>query len=135
MMPIQSSRERGERGLALVHALLLVMLVMMTVGAMLSRTQLVVSGTLAERGELQALYAAQAGLARARHALRRDANFGGDRYRLDHCAVTVVVRKVRDGQWEIVSRGLSYPRGRRGTPVQVSLSVGFGAETWLRRAG
>jgi hypothetical protein len=128
-------RVRGERGLALMHALLLVALVMMTVGAMLSRTEVLVRGTMLERGELGALYAAEGGLARARHELRRDGGFAGGEFQLGQCDVIVAVRKVRDGQWAITATGISYPGGRRGNPVQVSLSAGFGAESWYRRSG
>ena len=97
---------KRDSGFALVHAMLLVLVVMIAAGAMLSRSRSVVQQTLSDRAELHALYAAEGGLAKARHALRRDGGFAGGRFTVGRATATVTVRRTADDQWEIESRGV-----------------------------
>ena len=116
-------RQARQGGFVLVQSMLLAIVVVAVAGLAMQRSTILARDTLRERGELQALQAAEGGLARARHELRRDPDWVGGEWTVGRCRVLVKVRWRRDGKWELTSRGLSRPAGAHGAAVQVVLVV------------
>ena len=90
---------RHEQGTVMVMALLLVILIGSLASITLQRAQLLSRDTILERGRLQALQAAEGGLAKAQHSLGEDTSYRGEDLQVGPCAVSV----------EVVSRKQDYP--------------------------
>jgi type II secretory pathway component PulK len=87
------SARRSERGFALVWAMVLLVLVSALSSLVLSREMDLRASTTADAHALRAHYAAEGGLAHARHALRRDPGFRTATLRVGTCDVSVRVER------------------------------------------
>jgi hypothetical protein len=72
---------------------------------------------------MQAGYAAAAGLAKARVALRQDPDWVGCALRVGRCEVVVTVQVLAPRRWRVSSRAVAWPGGRRGVRVKGSRST------------
>jgi type II secretory pathway component PulK len=90
----------SSRGFALVWALLLTVVASTACAALVVdvRTAHMTSATAVQSA--QAFFAAEGGLAHARHRLARDAAYAGETLRIGPCTVRVGVRKQSPG-WEV----------------------------------
>jgi type II secretory pathway component PulK len=86
---------RNERGNALVFALLVLALASMIGATVLERGRGLDAATRHDRTDVQARYAAEGGLAHARHVLARDPAWTGTVLRVGSCDVTVTVHEDR----------------------------------------
>lgn len=82
-----------ERGFFLVHALFLLILAAALSAVLLTRSRGLAAATAHDRVELRAVYAAEGGLAKARHALARDPAYAGETLRIGACTVTITVER------------------------------------------
>ena len=92
-----------ERGSALVLALLVLALAASTGALLLERGRGLEASTRHDREQLEALYAAEGGLAHARHALARDRGYAGETIRVGRHAVSIAVQE-RGDEVEVVTR-------------------------------
>ncbi len=114
----------NERGVVLIQTFMLIIFIGSMASLMLQRSAVVTRDTLRCRGELQALHAAEGGLALARHRLRRDPTWNGEQLQIGRCNVTVTVER-EGGQTVVTARGASHPAGVNGPAVQVTLIEGL----------
>ncbi len=92
-----------ERGAALVWALVLLGFAASLSALLLERGRTLDAGSKADLASLKALYAAEGGIAAARHALARDPAWVGETVRVGECEVMIRVER-RDGRWLVRSR-------------------------------
>jgi len=118
---------RGERGNALVFALLILLMASALGAAVLERGRGLDAATKHDRTDLAAFYAAEGGIAHARHALARDPAWSGATLRIGTCDVAVTVARAEDGAVHVAS--VARPGGCR---VDVTLRDGR-VVTWRRR--
>lgn len=116
----------GERGVALMTVLVLVCVVGMITTLAQARSLRLATDSLLEKGEAEALYAAEGGLAMARHTLRSDPDWPGAQLEVGDCQVLVTVDRISDEQWSAQARAIAWPAGDRGNPVQVTLAEDLG---------
>jgi hypothetical protein len=117
---------RDENGFALLGVLLLMCVMAGMVGVVQLGDLTLSRDTLVERGKIQALYGAEGGLAKARHALHSDPLWSGGEWRIGASEVRVEVHR-RDGSGrEVTARAVAWPSGRHGQPVQVTLREELG---------
>ncbi len=95
---------KRTRGFALLWAMLLVIAVGSMTSVVLTRDRTVRQGAHVDARALASFHAAEGGLARARHALAKDAGFTGVTFPLDACTVTVQVERKGDASWRVVSQ-------------------------------
>lgn len=120
-----SCRER-ERGTALIAVLLLVFLATAFASLAHGRVRDLARDNVRERGQAAARYAAEGGLAKARHALRIDPLWSGDHLQVGAGDVVVRVVRVAPNQWQISSQATVHPAGSSGNPVRVTLEEDVG---------
>lgn len=106
----------GEKGTALVWALLLLLFAGALGVALLDRGRAVDAATKTDLASMKALYAAEGGLALARQRLASDPAYTGETLRVGECEVTVTV-EGREGGWLVRSRS-------GGTTVEAALREG-----------
>jgi type II secretory pathway component PulK len=87
---------RDERGSALVFALLILLMASALGAAVLERGRGLAAATKHDRTDLAAFYAAEGGIAHARHALARDPAWSGATLRIGTCDVAVTVARAGD---------------------------------------
>lgn len=114
-------RTRNERGVALMTVLVLVVVVGMIVSLAQGRSLRLARNSAVEQGEVRALYAAEGGLAAARHALRTDRQWPGAQLRVGSCQVLVRVERLGEEQWRVRATAVAHPAGQLGNPVQITL--------------
>lgn len=100
------SRTR-DRGTALIMALALLFVVAATGAALCLRVEETSRSNVAERRDLAARYAAEAGVERARAALAADANWAGETFAFDAFDVAVEVARGDGDCREVRSRASS----------------------------
>lgn len=115
-----SGRER-ERGSALLAVLLLIFVATAFASLAQGRVRDLSRDNARERGETAALYAAEGGLAKARHALRIDPQWDGAQLQVGACEVVVRVVRAAPDECQIVSQATAHPAGQSGNPVRVTL--------------
>lgn len=93
----------GERGTAMILAMVVLGMAASLGVILLERSRGVEAATRHDRTELQALYAAEGGLAHARHALARDESYAGETIRVGGFDVAIEVDANADG-WTAVAR-------------------------------
>lgn len=91
-----------ERGTAMILALMVMGMAASLGAILLERARGLEASTSHDRTELTSLYAAEGGLAHARHTLARDEGFSGERIRVGDREVEIVVEEADDG-WTVVS--------------------------------
>lgn len=114
----------NERGIAIFSVLLVI--IVLGGSALAIRSSGVARDTLLQRGSMQARYAAEAGLAKARLTLPQDSGWEGAELTVGGCVVVVSVASDQPGQWRITSLATAHPGGNDGTPVRVRLVEEFG---------
>lgn len=92
-----------EKGAALIWALVLLGFAASLSALLLDRGRAVDAGTKADMASLRAHYAAEGGLAIARHRLARDPSYAGGTVSVGECEVLVRVER-REGGWLVRSR-------------------------------
>jgi type II secretory pathway component PulK len=96
-------RERhGEKGMAMPWAMMLLLLAAALSAVLLERGRGLAAATDHDDTSLRAFYAAEGGLAYARHNLALDRDYEGETIRVGPCEVDVAVTKADDG-WHVVS--------------------------------
>jgi len=93
---------RDERGSALVWALMLLVLASALGATLLERGRAVAAATEHDRTTLRGFFAAEGGLAFARHALARDPAYHGGTVRVGECDVAVTVQP-RGRAWDVTA--------------------------------
>ena len=94
-------RERhGERGMALPWAMMLLVTAAALSAVLLERGRGLAAATDHDDTSLRALYAAEGGLAFARHNLALDTGYEGETIRVGGCEVDVAVTKADEG-WNV----------------------------------
>lgn len=126
-------KNQRERGIALVAVMLLVCVVGTIASLGQSRTLRLAKDNVRQKGEAEALYAAEGGLAKARHALRSDPDWRGGQQQVGACKVLVTVVHVAEEQWQVVAKAVAYPAGELANPVQVILVEELGERYRYRR--
>ncbi|MEM7202044.1 MAG: PilX N-terminal domain-containing pilus assembly protein [Planctomycetota bacterium] len=135
--PPQPTAHR-ESGAALILALLVLVVLGTVTTLSIERAGLLARSDVHQRERLRALFAAEGGVAQARHALALDPDYSGARLRIDTCDVEIEVtsRATDPRQWTVRSvgrhpgaKGLTYSietvlRDGPGLPAVVS---------WLER--
>ena len=121
-------KNQGERGFVLISVMVLVIVVGMMASLAQGRSLTLAKDSVRQKGEAQALYAAEGGLAKARHALRSDADWKGAQLQVGACEVLVTVERVAEEQWRVVAKARAYPGGELGNPVQITLVEELGEE-------
>ena len=106
-----------EKGFALVWALVLLVFAGALSALLLERGRATDQASKSDTASLKALYAAEGGLALARHRLARDPGYAGETLRVAECEVTVTV-EGREGGWLVRSRsgGTTVEAALRETP-------------------
>lgn len=101
-----TDRSKNESGAALLGVMVMVFLVAMMANLALLRSTTLARDTRLDRQQLQAQYAAEGGLAKARIMLASDANWSGARVRIGACEVEIIVRKTvaKDRDVEVIAR-------------------------------
>jgi hypothetical protein len=120
-----SCRER-ERGSALLAVLLLVFVAAAFASLAQSRVRDIARDDVRERGETAALYAAEGGLAKARHALRSDPMWGGAHLQVGAAEVVVRVVRAAPNQWHVIAQAAVHPAGESGNAVRVMIEEDVG---------
>ncbi len=117
-----------ETGTALVSVLLLVFLIAMVANLVFIRASTVSRDALRDRGSVGARYAAEGGLARARHDLRSRGELGAwaeSGFRVGQCTVTVVAERSGTARWRVAAVATGRPAGRQGARVVVRLEHAY----------
>ncbi|MHC4164111.1 MAG: hypothetical protein ACYSUM_18460 [Planctomycetota bacterium] len=95
-------RERhGEKGMALPWAMMLLLMAAALSAVLLERGRGLAAATDHDDTSLRAFYAAEGGLAFARHNLALDTGYAGETIRVGGCEVDVAVTKADEG-WNVV---------------------------------
>lgn len=120
------SGRHGEKGMAMPWAMLLLLMAAALTAVLLERGRGLAAATDHDDASLRGLYAAEGGLAFARHNLAGDDDYAGETIRVGACEVEVVVTRAGDG-WRVVSvarpgsvRLEATLRGAEGLPDVVS---------------
>jgi hypothetical protein len=116
-----------ERGSALIAVLLLVFVATAFASLAQGRVRNLARDTLRDRGHAEALYAAEGGLAKARHALRIDPLWSGDHLQVGASEVVVRVVRAAPDQWRISSQATAHPGGQDSNPVRVAIEEELGS--------
>ena len=122
---MKSNREH-ERGAALFAVMLLVLVATALASLAASRGRDMATDATRERGHTAALYAAEGGLAKARHALRADPQWCGGELRIGDGDVVVRVTRTTSDQWRVTSQATTRPGGAAALPVRVTLTEQIG---------
>jgi type II secretory pathway component PulK len=109
-----------EKGAALIWALVLLGFAASLSALLLERGRAVDAGTKADMASLRAHYAAEGGLALARHRLARDPSYAGGIVSVGECEVLVRVER-REGGWLVSAQAQP-----GGTKVEAHLQAGPG---------
>lgn len=96
------SGRHGERGMAMPWAMLLLLMAAALTAVLLERGRGLAAATDHDDASLRGFYAAEGGLAFARHNLARDGDYEGETIRVGACEVEVAVTRS-DGGWHVVS--------------------------------
>ena len=121
-------KNQGERGFVLLTVMILVIVAGMIASLAQGRSLTLAKDSVRQKGEAQALYAAEGGLAKARHALGFDPDWKGAQLQVGACEVLVTVERVAEEQWRVVAKARAYPGGELGNPVQITLVEELGEE-------
>lgn len=90
----------GERGMALPFAMMLLVMAAGLSAVLLERGRGLAAATDHDDASLRALYAAEGGLAYARHNLALDPDYEGGTIRVGACDVGMTVTKAAEG-WDV----------------------------------
>ena len=90
-------KNQGERGFVLLTVMILVIVAGMIASLAQGRSLTLAKDSVRQKGEAQALYAAEGGLAKARHALRSDRDWKGAQLQVGAFAQPVEVGLVEGG--------------------------------------
>ena len=105
-------RERhGERGMALPWAMMLLLMAAALSAVLLERGRGLAAATEHDDTSLRALYAAEGGLAYARHNLAFDTGYAGETIRVGACEVDVAVTRVDVAAQEAAEGGVKTGEG------------------------
>ncbi len=126
----------SERGLALIPALVLVVVLGGTIAALSAGSRRLAAGDIDAAAEVRALQAADGGLQLALWALSRDVDFAGERLQIGLSTVEVVVERD-GGVVRVRSLARCWPRGEHAPPraVGVTMRVVFGDDGRPRGVG
>ena len=91
----------GERGMALPWTMMLLVMAAALSAVLLERGRGLAAATDHDGASLRALYAAEGGLAFARHNLALDPDYAGEMIRVGACEVDVTVTKAAE-HWNVV---------------------------------
>ena len=94
---------RGERGMAVPWALLLLIVASGLTAILLERGRGLSAATQHEREDLRAFFAAEGALAYTRHLLASDASFPGETIRVGECDVEISVAQTERGHWTVTA--------------------------------
>jgi type II secretory pathway component PulK len=126
-------RRTTERGASLILALGLLFVVAAAGAALCLRTDETVRENVAQRANLAARYAAQAGVEKARLALSNDAAYAGETFRFDTFDVSVAVTSD-DVAHRIVRVTATCATARAGVDVKLRLASGLPSiDVWSER--
>ncbi len=123
-----------QRGFALISVLLLVFVLASIGSLVLRRSQTRNLETRLAHAQSAALYAAEGGLALARHSLAQSPDWKGARIEIGGCAVEVRVTRLGDAEWRIesLSRSAARPHSSLGASRRLLLHKQGERETYLK---
>jgi len=114
------NHRHGERGAALVMAMMLVVVTGALLTSMTQGNRRLMTETIDERAAMQALQAAEGGIEQARWRLQHDPKFAGEVLRIGSADVIVKVFALPGDRasWQATATARTQPRGANGLGVQ-----------------
>ena len=120
-----SDIRQEERGAALVMALLLVVVLGTLSTSMSQGVQLLSHDSVDERAAMQALHAAEGGIAQARWRLRQDPEWAGEVLQIGRAQVAILATAIPGevAHWQVQASAQCHGRGDQGLPSQRIVTV------------